>query len=103
MFTPKYRNEQTDRLIQALLCLETPEEAYRFLEDVLTIQEMKSITQRLEVAFMLRNKETYQEIVRKTGASTTTIGRINRAIQYGADGYSLVMDRLSEPSSAQQK
>ena len=103
MFTPKYRNEQTDRLIQALLCLENTEEAYRFLEDVLTIQEMKSITQRLEVAFMLRNKETYQEIVRQTGASTTTIGRVNRAIQYGADGYSLVMDRLSEPLETQQK
>ena len=103
VFTPRYRNEQTDRLIQSLLALETPEEAYRFLEDILTIQEMKSITQRLEVAVMLRSKETYQEIVRQTGASTTTIGRVNRALQYGADGYSIVLDRLCETEETQQK
>lgn len=102
MFTPRYQNEQTDRLMKALLALENAEEAYRFLEDVLTIQEMKSITQRLEVAIMLRNKETYQEIVRKTGASTTTIGRVNRTLQYGADGYSLVLDRIDQ-EEAQQK
>lgn len=102
MFTPRYQNEQTDRLMQALLALENTEEAYRFLEDVLTIQEMKSITQRLEVAVMLRNKDTYQEIVRHTGASTTTIGRVNRALQYGADGYAIVLDRLA-PQDEQQK
>jgi len=102
VFTPRYQNEQTDRLMKALLALENAEEAYRFLEDVLTIQEMKSITQRLEVAVMLRNKETYQEIVRKTGASTTTIGRVNRTLQYGADGYSLVLDRIDQ-EEAQQK
>ena len=101
MYTPRYQNEQTDHLIQALLSLQTTEEAYRFLEDVLTIQEMKTITQRLEVAVMLRNKETYQEIVRKTGASTTTIGRVNRALQYGADGYAIVLDRCSQET--QQK
>ena len=94
MFTPRYQNEQTDHLIQSILALETEEEAYRFLEDLLTIQEMKSITQRLEVAIMLRNRETYQEIARKTGASTTTIGRVNRALQYGADGYTAVLERL---------
>lgn len=101
MFTPRYQNEQTDLLIRSLLALENAEEAYRFLEDVLTIQELKSVTQRLEVAVMLRNKETYQEIVRKTGASTTTIGRVNRTLQYGADGYAMVLDRLAE--KAQQK
>lgn len=100
MFTPRYQNEQTDRLVQALFTLKNQDEAYRFLEDVLTIQEMKSITQRLEVAAMLRNKDTYQDIVKKTGASTTTIGRVNRTLQYGADGYKLVLDRLDE---AQQK
>jgi len=103
VFTPRYQNEQTDRLVEALLSLENVEEAYRFLEDVLTIQEMKSITQRLEVAVMLRAKETYQEIVRKTGASTTTIGRVNRSLQYGAEGYNLVLDRLGDASGTQQK
>lgn len=96
MFTPRYKSENTDRLVQSLLALNNEEELYRFLEDVLTIQETKSITQRLEVAAMLRNKETYQEIVRKTGASTTTIGRVNRSLQYGAGGYQLVLDRLNE-------
>lgn len=99
MFKPRYQNEQTDRLVGAVLALENAEEVYRFLEDVLTIQEMKSITQRLEVAEMLRAKDTYQEIVHRTGASTTTIGRVNRTLQYGADGYSIVLDRLE----AQQK
>jgi len=102
LFTPRYQNEQTDRLIKAILALENSEEGYRFLEDVLTIQEMKSITQRLEVAAMLRNKDTYQEIVRQTGASTTTIGRVNRALQYGADGYALVLGRIA-PKEAQEK
>lgn len=73
MFTPRYHNEQTDLLMDALLQLKTSEEAYRFLEDVLTVQELKSITQRLEVAVMLRRKVTYQEIAHQTGASTATI------------------------------
>ena len=103
VFTPRYQNEQTERLVRAMLALKNEEEAYRFLEDVLTIQEMKSVTQRLEVAVMLRNKETYQEIVRQTGASTTTIGRVNRTLQYGADGYGLVLERLEEAREAQQK
>ena len=103
MFTPRYRNTQTDRLVQALIALQNEEDAYRFLEDVLTIQELKSITQRLEVAAMLRQKETYQEIVRKTGASTTTIGRVNRSLQYGADGYTIVLDQLDAMEESQQK
>ena len=99
MFTPRLQNDQTDLLIRALLCLDTSEEAYRFLEDVLTVQELKSITQRLEVAVLLRRKVTYQDIARETGASTATISRVNRALQYGADGYSLVLDRLSHPKA----
>lgn len=103
MFIPRYRTKQTDLLINAILSLDTPDEAYRFLEDVLTIQELKSITQRLEVAVMLRQKETYQAIVQQTGASTTTIGRVNRTLQYGADGYGPVLDRLGIPAQTQQK
>ena len=101
MFTPRYQNEQTDRLVKALLALENTDEVYRFLDDILTIQEMKSITQRLDVAVMLRNKDTYQEIVLKTGASTTTIGRVNRALQYGSEGYSIVLDRLNDNEDQQ--
>jgi len=103
VFTPRYQNEQTDRLVHGLLTLQTEEEVYRFLEDVLTIQEIKSITQRLEVASMLRSRDTYQAIVAQTGASTTTIGRVNRTLQYGADGYDIVLTRLSASEEAQQK
>ena len=101
MFTPKHHSEQTERLAQAILALETPEEVYRFLEDILTIQELKSITQRLDVAVLLRSGGTYQEIVGKTGASTATIGRVNRALQYGADGYATVLDRIAAQDTQQ--
>lgn len=94
MFTPRIQNEQTDLLMRALLSLSGTEDAYRFCEDVLTVQELKSITQRLEVAVMLKHKITYQEIAKKTGASTATISRVNRSLLYGADGYNLVLKQI---------
>ena len=103
MFIPRYQSEQTDLLMRALLALETTEEAQRFLEDVLTVQELRSITQRLEVAVLLRQKVTYQEIAHQTGASTATISRVNLALQYGADGYRLVLDRLQAQSDTPMK
>ena len=103
MFIPRYQSEQTDLLMRALLALETTEEAQRFLEDVLTVQELRSITQRLEVAVLLWQKVTYQEIAHQTGASTATISRVNRALQYGADGYRLVLDRLQNQSDTPMK
>ena len=101
MFIPRYHNEQTDLLMDALLQLKTSEEAYRFLEDVLTVQELKSITQRLEVAVMLRRKVTYQEIAHQTGASTATISRVNRSLNYGNDGYELVFGRMEKKETEQ--
>ena len=101
MFTPRYHNEQTDLLMDALLQLKTSEEAYRFLEDVLTVQELKSITQRLEVAVMLRRKVTYQEIAHQTGASTATISRINRCIQYGSGGYRDTIEKVRAQAEKQ--
>ena len=103
MFIPRYQSEQTDLLMRALLALETTEEAQRFLEDVLTVQELRSITQRLEVAVLLRQKVTDQEIAHQTGASTASISRVNRALQYGADGYRLVLDRLQNQSDTPMK
>lgn len=94
MYEPKVRSEQIDLLIRAILELESMEDAYRFFEDVCTIQEIKSIAQRIEVAALLRKKITYQEIARMTGASTATISRVNRAVNYGADGYNRVLDAL---------
>ena len=96
MFTPRLKNDQTELLMQALLTLKTPEEAHRFCEDVMTIKELESIAQRLEVAVMLNHKATYQEIAAKTGASTATISRVNRALHYGADGYTFVLAQLDK-------
>jgi len=103
VYTPRFMNEQTDLLMEALLTLETQQEGYRLMEDMLTIQELKSITQRLEVAILLRQKVTYSEIAQRTGASTATISRVNRSLQYGADGYNLVLDRLESSGKIQQK
>ena len=96
MYEPKVRNEQTDLLMESLLHLNSMEDAYRFFEDLCTIAEVKSMAQRIEVATLLRNGVTYQEIARVTGASSATISRVNRALLYGADGYRRVLDSLEE-------
>ena len=96
MFTPRLRNDQTDLLMKALLTLQTREDAERFCEDVMTIKELDSIAQRLEVAVMLSQKATYQEIAERTGASTATISRVNRCLHYGADGYTYVLAQLDK-------
>ena len=98
MFEPKVRNEQTDLLVEAVLQLQSSEDAYRFFEDVCTIAEMKSMAQRIEVARLLRAGVTYQEIAKETGASSATISRVNRALLYGADGYRRVLDALEDVS-----
>jgi TrpR-related protein YerC/YecD len=95
-YTSKIRDDQTDRLFDVILQLEDRDECYRFFEDLCTINELKSLAQRLEVAIMLREKNTYQEIAAKTGASTATISRVNRALTYGADGYNLVLDKMKK-------
>lgn len=94
MFEPKVKNGQTDLLMEAVLKLESVEDAYRFFEDICTIAEVKSMAQRIEVARLLRAGVTYQEIARETGASSATISRVNRALLYGAEGYVRVLDAL---------
>ena len=96
MFEPKIKNRQTDMLVRALMTLQSEEDIYRFLEDICTIPEIKSISQRLEVAFLLRKKETYQKIAEETGASSATISRVNRALSYGADGYNRVIEQMEK-------
>ena len=96
MSESKIRSEQTDLLMKAVLELDSEEMAYRFFEDLCTIAELKSMAQRLEVAIALRNKETYQEIARQTGASTATISRVNRSLMYGQDGYKDVLDAMEK-------
>ncbi len=86
--------EAVDQLFEAILCLKNREECYTFFEDVCTINELLSLSQRFEVAKMLREKKTYLEISEKTGASTATISRVNRSLTYGNDGYEMIFRRL---------
>lgn len=96
MYESKLKSEGTDLLAKAFLALETPEDCYRLFEDLFTIREVQDLASRMEIAMMLREKETYNVIVEKTGASTATIGRVNRALNYGAGGYALVMDKIDK-------
>ncbi len=89
-------NPAVDQLFRSILTLKNVEECYTFFEDACTINELLSISQRFEVAGMLRKKKTYLEISRQTGASTATISRVNRSLTYGNDGYELVLKRLDE-------
>ena len=89
----KIRTEAVDYLFNAILSLENKEECYTFFEDICTINELLSLSQRFEVARMLREQKTYLEIAEKTGASTATISRVNRSLNYGNDGYDMVFER----------
>ena len=90
----KIKDESVDFLFQAILSLKTQEECYAFFEDLCTVPEIKAMSQRLLVAHMLSTKRFYSDIVAQTGASTATISRVNRSLNYGCDGYKLVFDRL---------
>ena len=90
----KIRTEAVDYLFEAILSLKDKEECYTFFEDICTINELLSLSQRFEVAKMLREQKTYL-IAEKTGASTATISRVNRSLNYGNDGYDMVFERIS--------
>mgnify|MGYP001390779346 CR=1 FL=1 len=92
----KLRGEQLDQLFDAILSLKDREECYRFFDDIATISEIQSLTQRLQVAKMLREGYTYQVIVNESNASTTTISRVKRCLNYGNDGYQMVLDRIED-------
>ncbi len=94
----KIRTEPVDRLFEAILSLKDLEECYTFFEDVCTINEILSLSQRFEVARLLRENKTYLDIAEKTGASTATISRVNRSLNYGNDGYDMVLKRIGEES-----
>jgi len=93
------RTEAVDQLFEAILCLRDKEECYTFFEDVCTVNELLSLSQRFEVARMLMQKRTYLDISDKTGASTATISRVNRSLNYGNDGYALVLGRMKPAES----
>ena len=90
----KIKNDAVDFLFDAILCLESRDECYSFFEDLCTVNELLSLSQRFEVAYMLKDHKTYLEIAERTGASTATISRVNRSLNYGNDGYDLVFSRI---------
>ncbi|MBQ6554800.1 MAG: TrpR YerC/YecD [Firmicutes bacterium] len=92
----KLKSNAADRLFDGIMQLKTREECYAFFEDICTIHEIQSLAQRFEVAGMLQKGITYSEIAAKTGASTATISRVNRSLNYGEGGYKTVIERLGE-------
>ena len=92
----KIKDKNLDDLFEAVLCLENLEECYDYFEDLCTILELKSLSQRFQVAKMLNEHHVYSDIVSKTGASTVTISRVNRSINYGSDGYKVVFERMNK-------
>ncbi|MCQ2559562.1 MAG: YerC/YecD family TrpR-related protein [Clostridia bacterium] len=85
-----------DNLCEAILALKSLGDCYAFCEDLCTVSELKSMAQRWEVAKMLEDNFTYGEIAAQTGASTATISRDKRCLNYGADGYRIILERLKQ-------
>ncbi len=92
----KIKDKNVDFLFEAILNLQTLEECYDFFEDLCTVTEIKAISQRIVVAKMLRDKKVYSDIVSETGASTATISRVNRSLQYGCNGYEEIFKRMEK-------
>jgi len=90
----KLNDKAVEQLFEAILTLKNIEECYLFFEDLCTVNEIQSLSQRLEVARMLRKGCTYNQIEAETGASTATISRVKRCLNYGSDGYKMALDRL---------
>jgi TrpR-related protein YerC/YecD len=96
LMNEKIRNKHIDSLFDAVLLLRNSEECYMFFEDICTVSELNSLAQRLEVAKLLQENYKYNEITERTGASTATISRVSRCLNYGADGYRIILERLRE-------
>ena len=90
------RNETTDALFDAILSLESREECYAFFEDLCTVSELQEMSRRMQAARMLRNNCVYTDIAARMGLSTATISRVNRSLQYGANGYDIIFGRLEQ-------
>jgi TrpR-related protein YerC/YecD len=99
----KLRGKELDQLFQAVLSLKDLEECYRFFDDLCTINEIQSLAQRLDVARMLREGNTYHKIETETGASTATISRVKRCLNFGNDTYEMVLERVKTEQTAEEK
>ena len=93
---PKLKDSNVEYLYRAVLSLQSMEECDRFFDDLCTVPELKALSQRLQVAKMLSDHRVYSDIVQATGASTATISRVNRSLNYGADGYDIIVQRLDQ-------
>ena len=96
VYDSKFKSREVDELFEAVMCLKTQEECYRFFEDICTANELHAISQRLQVAKMLSKGNTYTDIESKTKASAATISRVNKSLLYGSDGYKLVLDKIKD-------
>ena|SRR5574344_1762811 len=96
MYESKMKSEETDHLFRAVLSLRDVEECYRFFDDLCTIGEIRAMSQRLEVAKMLREGKTFSQISAATGVSSATITRVNKCLSYGSNGYKTVLERCEK-------
>ena len=96
------KKEKSDGLYQAILTLKTEEEVYNFFQDLCTITELRAMEQRFDVAVLLHEGMIYNDILERTGASSATISRVNRSLNYGNDGYDMVFARLSEEKDGEE-
>lgn len=90
----KFDKTQFEKLYKAVLSLESAEECDKFFEDICTIQELETISQRLEVAGLIKDGKSYADISAETGASTATVCRVGKCIKYGSGGYDIVLNRI---------
>ena len=90
----RFQNESTDFLFKCVLALQSVDECYDFFEDLCTVNELQALSQRITVAKMLSEKQVYSDIVKETGASTATISRVNRSLQFGCNGYDHLFKRV---------
>lgn len=94
--TKNEKREHGDLLYQAILTLKNLDECKKFFSDLCTVAELRAMEQRFEVAMLLSEGMIYNDILERTGASSATISRVNRSLQYGADGYQAVLPRIKE-------
>ncbi len=102
MNNSKIKSDNMDFLFQCILSLQSMEECYDFFEDLCTVNELQAISQRIVVAKMLSEKRVYSDIVRETGASTATISRVNRSLQFGCNGYEKLFARVAEKGKGEK-
>ena len=97
------KKEKSDKLYQAILQLKDPQECYDFFQDLCTVSELRSMEQRFEVASLLNDGMIYSDILAETSASSATISRVNRALLYGANGYTAVLDAMENAAEKEKK